>query len=345
MIAVGVDTHKENHFAVALDRLGQVLGELVIEASAAGYRELERWAAGLAADGQLAFGIEGTGSYGAGLCEHLLRAGRSVAEVERPRRRDRRTGKSDRIDALAAARKVLAGEGLSIPRAGGVRVALAALLVAYRACVSERTRLLNQLQALHVTAPAALRERIGEGSGKQLERRLAKMRARKDAEVAERAAFAVMRDLAAHSRALAVDATRYEQEIAELVPPKRPPRNRPAPKLGPYRATIDEWLKADQEAPRKQRHTARRIWQRLVEEHGADVSERQVDRYVAAKRREIGEVEAFVPLVSDAGVEAEVDWGQAQVIVRGEPVDVHLFLMRACHSGASFVAAFHSETQ
>lgn len=108
---------------------------------------------------------------------------------------------------------------------------------------------------------------------------------------------------------------------------------------------IDEWLAADQEAPRKQRHTARRVWQRLVEEHGADVSERQVERYVAAKRREIGEVEAFVPLVSDAGVEAEVDWGQAQVIVRGEPVDVHLFLMRACHSGASFVAAFHSETQ
>lgn len=130
-----------------------------------------------------------------------------------------------------------------------------------------------------------------------------------------------------------------------MPPPKRPPRNRPAPKLGPHQATIDEWLKADQEAPRKQRHTARRVWQRLVEEHGAEISERQVNRYVAAKRREIGEVEAYVPLVSDAGVEAEVDWGQAQVIVRGEPVDVHLFLMRACHSGASFVAAFHSETQ
>ena len=130
-----------------------------------------------------------------------------------------------------------------------------------------------------------------------------------------------------------------------MPPPKRAPRIRPAPKLGPYRAKIDEWLKADQEAPRKQRHTARRIWQRLVEEHGAEVSERQVDRYVAAKRREIGEVEACVPLVSDAGVEAEVDWGEAQAIVRGEPVDVHLFLMRACHSGASYVAAFTSETQ
>jgi transposase len=128
-------------------------------------------------------------------------------------------------------------------------------------------------------------------------------------------------------------------------PPKRAPRSRPAPKLGPYRALIDKWLREDQQAPRKQRHTARRVWQRLTEEHGAKVSERQVDRYVAAKRRAIGEVEACVPLVSEAGVEAEVDWGQAQVIVRGEPVDVHLFLMRACHSGAAYVAAFGSETQ
>jgi transposase len=130
------------------------------------------------------------------------------------------------------------------------------------------------------------------------------------------------------------------------VPPlKRRPVSRPAPKLGPYRVLVDEWLAADLQAPRKQRHTARRIWQRLVEEHGADVSERQVDRYVASRRRMMGEVEAFVPLVSDAGVEAEVDWGQAQVILRGEPVEVHVFLIRACHSGASFVAAFQAETQ
>jgi transposase len=113
-------------------------------------------------------------------------------------------------------------------------------------------------------------------------------------------------------------------------PPKRRPEHRPAPKLGPYRVLIDEWLAADLQGPRKQRHTARRVWQRLVEEHGADVSERQVDRYVAFRRRMMGEVEAFVPLVSDAGVEAEVDWGQAQVILRGEPVEVHVFLMRAC---------------
>jgi transposase len=136
------------------------------------------------------------------------------------------------------------------------------------------------------------------------------------------------------------------QALESSVPPsKRRPESRPAPKLGAFRGLIDRWLREDLQAPRKQRHTARRIWQRLVSEHGAEVSERQVDRYVAAARRRLGEVEAFVPLVSDAGVEGEVDWGQAQVIMRGQPIVVHLFLMRACHSGASFVMAFRRETQ
>jgi transposase len=137
------------------------------------------------------------------------------------------------------------------------------------------------------------------------------------------------------------------QALESAIPPaKRPPESRPAPKLGPYRAIIDGWLKADREAPRKQRHTARRIWQRLVAERGAEVSERQVGRYVRDKRRELGDVgEVFVPLISDAGVEAEVDWGQAKVLLRGELVEVHLFEMRACFSGAEFVMAFRDETQ
>ena len=131
-----------------------------------------------------------------------------------------------------------------------------------------------------------------------------------------------------------------------IPPPKRAPESRPAPKLGPYRRVIDAWLEGDRQAPRKQRHTARRVWQRLVEEHGAEVSERQVCRYVYGKRRELGDVgEVFVPLISDAGVEGEVDWGEATVLLRGELVEVHLFEMRACFSGAAFVTAFESETQ
>ena len=137
------------------------------------------------------------------------------------------------------------------------------------------------------------------------------------------------------------------QALDSAVPPaKRVPESRPAPKLGPYRAIIDGWLEADRSAPRKQRHTARRVWQRLVAEHGAVVSERQVSRYVREKRRELGDVGGvFVPLVADAGVEGEVDWGQATVILRGEETVVHLFEMRACFSGAGFVMAFLDETQ
>lgn len=137
------------------------------------------------------------------------------------------------------------------------------------------------------------------------------------------------------------------QALESAVPPsKRAPRARPAPKLGAFRAVIDAWLEADREAPRKQRHTARRIWQRLVAEHGAEVSERQVCRYVRQRRRVLGEVgEVFVPLASEAGVEAEVDWGEAKILLRGELVDAHLFLMRPCFSGASFVCAFETETQ
>ena len=104
MIAVGVDTHKERHRAAALDELGQVLGEFAFPATAAGYADLQRWAESHGDPDELVFGIEAAGSWGAGLCEHLQHAGHAVVEVERPRRAERRAGKSDRIDALAAAK-------------------------------------------------------------------------------------------------------------------------------------------------------------------------------------------------------------------------------------------------
>ena len=217
MIAVGVDTHKERHYAVALDHLGQMLAELIFTATASGYQELQLWAEGLAAGRELVFGIEGAGSWGAGLCEHLLHAGHTVLEVERPRRRDRRAGKSDRIDAIAAAKRVLADENVSTPRRRGILTAIRALLIARRSAVMERTRVLNQLQALNATAPVILRERIGQGTGKQLERRILSLRARANADLDEQVAFGVMRDLAAHSRALGKDAKRYQDRLAELV--------------------------------------------------------------------------------------------------------------------------------
>src|SRR5680860_1164238 len=132
-----------------------------------------------------------------------------------------------------------------------------------------------------------------------------------------------------------------------LPPAKRSPVGRSAPKLGAYRAIVDAWLEADREAPRKQRHTARRIWRRLVDEHGADVAESTVREYVRARKRAIGwSVGAvFIPQVYAPGVESEVDWGEAHVDLAGARTKVHLFFMRASFSGAAFCQASLVETQ
>src|ERR1700683_317617 len=97
--------------------------------------------------------------------------------------------------------------------------------------------------------------------------------------------------------------------VSPLPPAKRAPVGRPAPKLGAYRLVIDSWLEGDRVAPRKQRHTARRIWSRLVDEHGADVAESTVRQYVRTRKRELGWTvgEVFVPQVHAPGMEAEVD--------------------------------------
>jgi transposase len=146
----------------------------------------------------------------------------------------------------------------------------------------------------------------------------------------------------------AVHRRTVRQAIAQaLPPPRKTPEGRPAPQLGPHRATIDAWLEADLQAPAKQRHSARRIFQRLLDEHGAEVSERQVRRYVRARRRALGMAvaEAYVPQVHEPGQEAEVDWGEAEAEIAGARIELGIFLMRACHSGASFAMAFERQTQ
>lgn len=129
------------------------------------------------------------------------------------------------------------------------------------------------------------------------------------------------------------------QALASPLPPaKRAPISRPAPRLGPYRALIDGWLEADRTAPRKQRHTARRIWQRLADEHGAEIGETTVRDYVRARKRAMGWLvdEVFVPQVHAPGVGAQVDWGEAQVDLAGARATVFLFFMRPSFSGAEF---------
>jgi transposase len=137
------------------------------------------------------------------------------------------------------------------------------------------------------------------------------------------------------------------QALASAIPPPRKrPEGRPAPKLGSHLELIDSWLEADRAAPPKQRHTAKRIHQRLTSEHDLTVSERQVRRHVAARRRELGlGVEGHVPQAHDPGAEAEVDWGEAKVLIAGQLQKVHLLVIRLSHSGAAWVEAFERENQ
>lgn len=161
-IIVGVDTHKDIHVAVAIDTLGRRLGELGTPATAAGYQQLHRWAQDLGPTD--AFGIEGTGSYGAGLTRYLHHRGVQVIEVNRPDRATRhRLGKSDPIDAESAARAVLAGTATGTPKHGDDRVEMIRILKLVRdSAVKSQTQATNQVKALLVTAPSELREALAD---------------------------------------------------------------------------------------------------------------------------------------------------------------------------------------
>lgn len=137
------------------------------------------------------------------------------------------------------------------------------------------------------------------------------------------------------------------QALGSAVPPERKrPVGRPAPALGAWREWIDQILIADQTAPRKQRHTAKRIADRLAAEHGVVVAESTMRDHVRKRRRELGlAAEAFCEQVHDPGVTAEVDWGEATVSVAGVLSVLGLFLMRSCFSGACFVMAFETQCQ
>src|SRR5664280_2852446 len=164
-VIVGVDTHQDVHVAVALDALGRRLGELQIAATTSGYGQLVRWVRELGPAAR--FGVEGTGSYGAGLHRYLRRHGLAVVEVNRPDRSTRhRRGKSDPIDAEAAARAVLAGPATGIPKAGDDQVEMVRLLKLTRdSAVKSRTQAINQIKGVLVTAPAELREALTGLSG------------------------------------------------------------------------------------------------------------------------------------------------------------------------------------
>ena len=159
-VVIGVDTHQDEHVAVAIDQQGVRLGQRRSPATTWGYGDLEQWSRDL---GEVsAFGVEGTGSYGAGLARFLTGRGHSVVEVNRPDRSTRfRKGKSDPTDAEMAARAVLAGVADATPKSGEGEVEMIRMLKSAKdSAVKARTQAANQMKALIVTAPTQLRETL-----------------------------------------------------------------------------------------------------------------------------------------------------------------------------------------
>ena len=137
------------------------------------------------------------------------------------------------------------------------------------------------------------------------------------------------------------------EALASAVPPARKPVVRSSPVLDRWKPTIDGWLEADREAPRKQRHTARRVWQRLVDEHGAAVGESTVRRYVAEVRRRQPAllVEVKVPQSHPPGAEAEVDFGKVGFWLDGVLTDGWMFVFRLSASGRGFHRIYLNQAQ
>jgi transposase len=156
----GVDTHADEHVVAVVDDRGAILGAASFSATSAGYRHLLSWLRG---HGRVVrVGIEGTGSYGAGLTRFLAGEHVEVVEVNRPNRQTRRRrGKSDTVDAEAAARAALNGEARAEPKAGnGLVEAIRVLRLARRSALKARTQAGNQIRDLIVNAPDELRTRL-----------------------------------------------------------------------------------------------------------------------------------------------------------------------------------------
>ena len=124
-------------------------------------------------------------------------------------------------------------------------------------------------------------------------------------------------------------------------------KEQPYPALGPYLATIDAWLETDKEVHKKQRHTATRIYHRLVTEQAYPGSETSVRRYVRDAKLRLGLSlsKAFIPCQADIAAGAEIDWGVADIYLRGEPARIRVYCMRSKYSGRVFVRAYPCERQ
>ncbi|MET8008309.1 IS110 family transposase [Nonomuraea glycinis] len=217
-VAGGVDTHQDTHTAAVIDPVGRVLGTEQFPATSTGYAGLLAWMRGF---GRLTrVGIEGTGAYGAGLARLLRDQDFDVVEVDRPDRKTRRfQGKSDPIDAIAAAKAALAGDRTGTPKQRDGRIeALRNLRVARRSAVDQRADTQRQIKALIVTAPDEVRERLRGLAVKELITTCAGLRPdRTDADRPATAAKIALRSLARRHQQLTIEIADLDELLNPLV--------------------------------------------------------------------------------------------------------------------------------
>jgi len=214
----GVDTHLDVHVAAAVDSIGGLLGVESFATTPAGYHALASWLESFGPIDRV--GVEGTGTYGAGLARHLAATGLTVIEVDRPNRQERRrNGKSDELDAIEAARAALSGRAKGRAKGGTGNVeALRALLVAKRSARSTRIRSLGQLRHLVVTAPDDLRSRLLGLTTKALVTEAAALRARPGSDAVRHATkTAIIIILARRVQALDAEIVLLDAQIDTLV--------------------------------------------------------------------------------------------------------------------------------
>ncbi|MFZ3475640.1 IS110 family transposase [Streptomyces sp. 4.24] len=212
-VVIGVDTHKHVHVAAVMDTIGGILGTLTIPTDTGGFQQLQDWAASFGRI--LAFGIEGTGSYGATLTSFLRRNGHKVVEAGRPDRRLRRmNGKSDTLDAENA---VLAGFATATPKsADGEAEMIRRLKVAHDQAVEQRAAAMVTMKAMLVHAPDTLRRETAGKTQITLARQLAALRPRR-LEGPEDALRHTLRTLAKRWQYLDAEAKELTKMIGDLV--------------------------------------------------------------------------------------------------------------------------------
>lgn len=213
---IGVDPHRDAHALAIVDvRSGGIVFETGVGANSGGYaRALEL--AERHAPGRRAFAIEGTGSFGAGLTRFLASHDERVLEVGRLRRERRSGGKTDALDAVRAARSVLAQTTFAVPRAGGEREALRALMAAREGAVNARRAGLCQLRDLLITTPEPLRNELRPLTRAQLLRRLAAVRPARHRDVELRGAQQALRTVARRVQHLTAEERELAREIEKL---------------------------------------------------------------------------------------------------------------------------------